>query len=379
MKMKTRINIIKYIFAFLSISVFSPFLFAVSQKKVLVMTIKNTARDPNYNYLEPSITDAIIEKLKENFVFENFEEKDWKLLAKNNFFFEDSYHTPTIGMQLGLLGNQDVVIGGGFTIENQKIITKVHILGMAEKKIIKQFNITGFADNRIWDSVAEIATTIAEAAKDVLPNEEEWSSVAIQGINQLGISVSLSPLAFPAGRSEPLPSLQSFSVNPNDFSILFGFSADYARMDVFLDNLAAWGSLSYLMSTQEFEAENHSPDISTVHATLDSFHLKGGFGYKAYTLRSFYVIPRLGAGFYVGSLVVDFSTLNVAPSSPAGDSDLSVIEGYVTGISADAGLILGYQFLPYLTAELKNEFSHIFLESSSFSNYFFSLGLAAKF
>lgn len=377
--MKKRITLTQIIFAFLWISMYSSTLFAVSQKRVLVMTFKNMSRDSNYNYLEPSITDAVIEKLKENFVFENFEEKEWKLLAKNNFFFEDSFHTPTIGMQLGLLGTQDIVIGGGFTIDNQKIITKVHILGMAEKKIIKQFDITGFADNRIWDSIAEIASTIAEAAKDVLPNEDEWSGIAIQGNNQIGISANISPLSFPAERTAPLPSLEPFSINPNDFPLLFRFSLDYMRMDVLLNDLTAWVSLSYLTSTREFEAENHSPDISTVHATLDAFHLSGGLGYRAYKFRSFYVIPRIGAGFYVGKLAVDFSTLNVAPSAPSGDTDLDLIDGYVSGISTEIALILGYQFLPYLTAELKNEYSYIFLDNHSYSNYFFSLGLAAKY
>jgi len=359
--------------------VFTQNSYSVTQKKVLIMDFKNISGNANYNYLEPSITEAVLNTLKKNFVFTAFPEKDWKLLAKNNFFFEDSFHTVTIGMQLGLLGKQDVVIGGGFEIRGNKIITKVHILGIAEKKIIKSFDITGYADNRIWDSVQAIADTIADVAKDVLPNDKEWSSISVAGRNQVTITADLSPLAFPSPRSTPLPSNQAFSVGPNDFPLMFRFSAEYMRLGILLDNLSVWGNFSFGMGKQAFEAENHDPTLSTIAGDITTFHPTIGLGYRVLTLGSFYLMPRIGAGFIISTITLDYTTLTNTPSAATGNTDMGVSKTTLTGFSTNFDIVIGYQLFQFLTLEFKPQYQHLFFNGYNNGNMFLSLNIGLKF
>lgn len=357
--------------------------FAVSERRVLIMDIKNTSGDENYAYLEPSITEAVIKTLKKTFVFTLFPEQDWKAVAKKNFFFEESFHTPSIGMQLGLLGRQDIVIGGGFTIKANKIIAKIHIIGMADKKVLKAFEVDGYADNRIWDSVQKIADTIANVAKDVLPNKEEWSSYSVQGRNQITLSANISPIPLPAARTEPLPSGTPFTISPNDFNLTLKFSLDYMRIGLFFDNFGLWGNFGYSMGTAHFPAAGHTPintTENTVTGKLQAFQLTAGIGYRVLSIQSFYVFPRIGAGIYTSTITLDFTTLNNAPSALTTNTDLTTVKGQMTGVTFNGQLILGYQLFEWLTAELLAEYQYIFFKDKSHSaNVFFALNLGAKF
>ncbi|MDH4263208.1 MAG: hypothetical protein OEV78_09220 [Spirochaetia bacterium] len=370
---------ILYIIIFIG---FSNAVYSISEPRVLVMDIKNVSGDPNYAYLEPSITEAVIKTLKKTFVFQEFSEKDWKALAKANFFFEDSFHTPTIGMQLGLLGRQDVVIGGGYTIQNNKIIAKIHILGMADKKILKAFEVEGYADNRIWDSVQKIADTIAATAKDVLPNKEEWSSLSIQGRNQITASAYISPFPFPAARKDPLPSGTSFNINPNDFGLTFKFSLDYMRIGLFFPNTAIWGNAAYSMANANFPAQGHTPinkTKNTVAGRLDALQFSAGIGYRVLTVKSFYLLPRIGAGFYTNWMMLDFTGLSNPAEAPSSTTDIKKISYSLSGITFHGQLIIGYQLFEWLTTEIMTEYEHIFFKNSFSSNIYFSLNIGAKF
>lgn len=366
-------------FLFLMIFLSAP-AYSITQRRVLIMDIKNVSGNPDYAYLEPSITEAIKKTLKKSFVFLDYPEKEWKALAKQNFFFEDSFNTATIGMQLGLLGRQDVVIGGGFTILGNRIITKIHILGMADRKILKEFEVRGYADSRIWDSVQNIADQVAKVAKDVLPNKNEWNSISVQGRNQISISAQIAPISIPAANTAPLPSLTTFYVFPNDFQLAVKFSVDYMRIGVFTNAFAFWGNLSYTMANQKFAAQGHSPNISTIGGHLDSFHAAGGVAYRVLQLQSFYLFPRIGFGFYYNVITLDFTTLNNAPSSASGSNTISKITSPFSGISLNADLIIGYQLFKWLTVETMISFEEVFLKApDKYSNLFFSLNLGVKF
>ena len=358
-------------------------LFAVSERRVLIMDIKNISGDANYAYLEPSITEAVIKTLKKTFVFILFEEKEWKALAKKNFFFEDSFHTPTIGMQMGLFGRQDIVIGGGYTIKGNKIIAKIHILGVGEKKVLKAFEVEGYADNRIWESVQLIADTIATTAKDVLPNKEEWSSYSVQGRNQITLSGNISPISMPAAIKDPLPSGTAFSISPNDFTLVYKFSFDYMRIGLLFDNFGLWGNFSYSMADAHFPASGHTPintTENTVTGKLTAYQAMVGIGYRLFNIKSFYVFPRIGGGFYFNDITLDFTTLNNVPSALTTNTDLTVVSGQMTGITANAQLILGYQLLEWMTAEFMTEYQHIFFNNEKYAaNVFFTINLGIKF
>ena len=82
-------------------------------------------------------------------------------------------------MNLGIIGNQDVVVAGGFRIiENNgkdiTIVTEIRILDIAKKKVIAEFIMKGPADDRLWNTVDAMTQKIADEMKSVLPNKNEW-------------------------------------------------------------------------------------------------------------------------------------------------------------------------------------------------------------
>lgn len=352
---------------------------AVARKKVLVMDFKNIEGDAAYDYLEPSITEAVTKELQERYVFELIPPTEWKALAKQNFFFADSFHTPTIGMQLGLLARQDVVIGGGFTIKDNTFITKVHIIGVAQKKILKQFEVTGYTDSRIWTSVKNLAETIAKTAADVLPNEEEWSTLSLAGKNQISLTTSLVPWQTPAAIAEPLPSGSNFSLGPSDFPLVFGAGLEYRYFGLIFPDTLIWGQAAWHSANTDLEASGHSPEISQVKASLTGYGGSLGAGYRFFNAGSFYLSAGLTGGYQLYQILIDFTTLNNLPGKPGSSEDLTKREDTISGPTAGARFTVGYQLFTFLTVEAQVWYRHMWTGDTSYGGLYNRLALGYKF
>ncbi|AFM11141.1 hypothetical protein [Turneriella parva] len=68
-------------------------LHAQSLKKVMILDFKNLDKNPDYTYLEDSITEAVRNDLKAKFDFREMQRGDWHKLAEKNLFLwpEDNY------------------------------------------------------------------------------------------------------------------------------------------------------------------------------------------------------------------------------------------------------------------------------------------------
>ncbi|RME91251.1 MAG: hypothetical protein D6767_05500 [Candidatus Hydrogenedentota bacterium] len=104
----------RYLLIFLLFFSFSDFLFSARIKRVLILDIKNIEENPNYNYLENSITDAIRNLLKKKFAFYEMPKEKWQSIAEENYVYPEDYYTRTSAMNVGLLTKQDIVIAGEF-------------------------------------------------------------------------------------------------------------------------------------------------------------------------------------------------------------------------------------------------------------------------
>jgi len=165
------------VFAVLYTAPWQQSLWAASLKKVLILDFKNLDKNPNYNYLETSITDAVRKNLQEKFAFNEMPQSKWQSLAKDNFFLwaEDNY-SRSVGLNLGVRAKQDIVVGGYYqAVRNAygRYIVRAHVfvLDVGKRKIVTEFSIDMPADATLFDSVEKLATRVVKEAKAVLPNK----------------------------------------------------------------------------------------------------------------------------------------------------------------------------------------------------------------
>jgi hypothetical protein len=138
-------------------------------KKVLILDIKNIEENPDYDYLEASITESVKDIFKERFAYEETSPYEWRKAADKHQIYPDDWFTATAVMYLGQILSQDMVIAGGFTVDQGKvgipsILTKVHILDISGKKVLQTITIALPADNNIFNGIKEIANHVAESA-----------------------------------------------------------------------------------------------------------------------------------------------------------------------------------------------------------------------
>lgn len=293
--------------------------------RVAVLDIKNLSGSKHQDYLEASITDAIKERLKEKFAFSAMSRERWLSIAKDSFFlFEEEYASKSFALGIGLMGRQDLVVGGSFTIEKQQIVTTVHLVNVAEKKIIKEFSVTGPSDARIFDSINKIADRVAEEAKTVLPNKEEWqktNSLAelrddeITRFNQLSALGGLMLLKQPAYFTGTLD--KTTPLSPNELKNHIVAAIDFQRFGL-LGGQQAAGWLLWLGGSIHLGRDSYSAPYTTATVAATGVYgtALGGVGYRYYFLRKLYLTPLTGGFLSIGSLQLNYSELEAKPKNP---------------------------------------------------------------
>lgn len=109
-----RVSMVVHFLLLLAVTGYAPLL-ADRMKRVIVLDFKNLDKNPDYQYLESSITDAVKTDLKAKFVFKEMPVEEWQKLAADNLFsWPDENYTKGFATNLGKAGRQDVVIGGSF-------------------------------------------------------------------------------------------------------------------------------------------------------------------------------------------------------------------------------------------------------------------------
>lgn len=331
---------------FLAVSLAASTAANAQASRVAIIDIKNLSGSTNYDYLESSITDAIKERLKEKFAFSAMSRERWISLAHESFFlFEKDYATKSFALGIGLMGRQDLVVGGSFTIEKQKIITTVHLISAKEKKVIKEFTVSGHADARIFDSVNTIADRVAEEARSVLPNKEEWQKAnafaelrddEITRFSQISGFGGIMALKVPAYFAGTLD--KTTPLSPNELKRHLVFQADYQRFGL-LGSQQATGWLLWVNGEMHFGSDNYAVPFtsSTARATGVYGTALAGVGYRRFLWRGLYATPLAGACLSVGSMTLDYSELEAKPKNPVTGKEeaLQSFSFFTPGIALD--------------------------------------------
>jgi hypothetical protein len=321
--MSTPGNIARVCFALVLVSTLARVEAAAS--RVAIIDIKNLSGSPNYDYLEASISDAIKERLKSKFAFSNMSRERWTAIAKDSFFlFEKEYATKSFALGIGLMGRQDLVVGGSFHIEQQKIITTVHLISPKEKRVIKEFTVSGPADARIFDSVNIIADRVAEEAKSVLPNKDEWeknNSLAdlrddeVSRFNQLSGFAGIALAKLPSYYTGTLD--KSTPLSPNELRSNLVFSADFQRFGL-LGAVQAAGPVLWVSGSLVAGKDNYAVPYTAQQARATGIYGTAivGAGYRWFLWKGLYATPLAGTFLSVGNLTLDYFDLDVKPKNP---------------------------------------------------------------
>lgn len=151
---------------------------AQTLKSVMTLDFINIEKKENFQYLEASLTDAVREKLKQNFAFKDITPDIYQPVADQNYIYRKDFYTETAATNLGLLAKGDIVIAGGFRIvetrKNTEIRISVLLIDTAKKKNIAEFTEKAPADASIFETVEKIATRITKEAATVLPSKEDF-------------------------------------------------------------------------------------------------------------------------------------------------------------------------------------------------------------
>lgn len=348
--------------------------------KVIILPFKNILKNPNFDYLEATITDSIREKLKTKFIFQEDLENKWKIISKKNFLYDNDCYTISYGMQLGLYAAQDVVINGGFIVmpgtKGQEVVsTTIRIISITEKKVISEIVVEVPTDNQIFKIIDEVADKAAKEAAKVLPNKDDFKQFSLaeepMGRNEISIIAGANLISVPAAFDKDFSS--STNLLSKDFKNAFEGRISYTRHDFLKPRV-----FLTVVGSGQFGSEKLkvAVDTKTINASLLGFSLSGDVGYR-FEIARFFVEPFAGGGFYMGSIKLDYSTLSVLPVDSSG-APKSSVNLNISSAFVEAGLHFGYQINRLLAAQLTAQYRQYFYIGASGGSGFAGGGLSFR-
>jgi hypothetical protein len=350
---------------------------AAALKKVLVLDFKNILKKAEFNYLEGSITDAVRSKLKQKFAFQEIDRTNWLAKAEENFIIEEDLYTYSAAMNLGIAAKQDVVIYGGYVVENKKngeqeLRARVRILDLGNKREISDFEIKNPIDASIFDAVEKIADRIVKEAAAVLPNKDDADRFKeeIQSYNQLSLRGQFAPVAIGANRT--VTSTGQFA--GTDFKNTAGFAFDMHHFGIWKEQLGVFGGGSVRISNDQF---SYSIDGSPAPSALLNFAAQAGLAWRQKINTKFYLQPFLGGGVQYDIMKFNFDSSTVAVTNTAGQS-VSAGEYKLFSPFVATGLRVGFFITAWLTAELGAHYAASFYSSAMGQSVYADLGVGFR-
>ncbi|MBV6494865.1 MAG: hypothetical protein LDLANPLL_02902 [Turneriella sp.] len=314
------------VFAVLYTAPWQQSLWAASLKKVLILDFKNLDKNPNYDYLETSITDAVRTNLQEKFAFNEMPQSKWQSLAKDNFFLwaEDNY-SRSVGLNLGVRAKQDIVVGGYYqAVRNAygRYIVRAHVfvLDVGKRKIVTEFSIDMPADATLFDSVEKLATRVVKEAKAVLPNKGDVDFSNIEedvGPHEIGILGGISPVSLPDAFTGDYAT--TTKLNNKDVPQTIGVYGSYRYHDLFLNRLTFDITGGAQFGSTNLQVAN---DVKKAKLSVTDYSIASHIGYRLEFWR-FGFMPLVGGGFSLASLTLDYSALSSLPVDTAGRAGIT--------------------------------------------------------
>lgn len=351
---------------------------AAQLKKVLVLDFKNILKKKELDYLESSITDAVRNKLKEKFAFQETPRENWQEIAKENFILEEDLYTYSAAINVGFAARQDIVIFGGYIAEKkgggQELITRVRILDLGKKKQIADFELRNPIDATIFDAVDKIAERIVKEAAAVLPSKEDaargrWKE-EIPTLNQLSLRGQFAPMAIAANQTVTANGQYAGT----DFKNVAVALVDFHHFGIFKEQLGIFAGGGVRMANNQFR---YMLDGSSVPVSLQSFIGQGGLAWRQKLGAKFYLQPFVGGGMQYDIMKFNYDSRAVAVSNALGQP-LNSREYTLLSPFSCAGLRFGYAINSWLLLETGAQYAFSFYRGSTGQSLFAEFGLGFR-
>lgn len=150
--------------------------------KLLILKINNYPSQAHVSYLEDSLTDALREKLRQNYVFKEIDPEEFQEYTKANLYKKEDFYTETVSIKLGVELGQNVVISGRYyTVKevkgNEVLHAHIKIFDMNQKKAIAYVEEKSPLTQDIFNAVDRIAEKVVKEAAQVLPDPITWKKM----------------------------------------------------------------------------------------------------------------------------------------------------------------------------------------------------------
>jgi len=355
---------------------------AARLKRVIVLEFKNLDKNPNFQYLEGSLTEAIKTDLKTQFKFKEMPPPEWeKAATDNNFSWPEENYTKGFAINLGRATNQEVVIGGYFQAVPSRVKGRGHIqvvrvnvfiLDIGGKKLISEFDEELPTDGRLFDSINKLAARVASESKSVLPSEQEMlkqgSVLEPASLNEAHVGGGANFVSVPAAFSDNFVS--GASLYPKDVPVSVQIEAGYSRHDFYKPRWVLRGVGSVQFGSTNFKV---SRDTKTIAASLLGFSTAAHAGYRFERSR-FYLMPFGGFGFFLGRMNLDYTTLTVLPTTTAG-AEKSNATANLSAPFVEAGAQVGVHINPVVSLAITLQYRQLIYIGSSAGQLYAGAGV----
>ncbi|MBN8220793.1 MAG: hypothetical protein J0L53_07700 [Spirochaetes bacterium] len=315
-------------------------LHAEALKKVLILDVINIDKNPNYDYLVSSITDAFTAKLKENFAYSETSKETWqKAAAAGDLPFEDESYTRTFALSLGLKMRQDIAISGGFRVavvnRQQVIKTTVFLIDVKNKRIIDTIEKSMPLTGDLFGKVDELAIALTEAAKKVLPGKDYFvKHEADFEVGHPTLRLTTETYFLPIFGARTFDEASSF-ISPSRMPLLFGGGL---RAQAQLWRKFEWYVQGMFYTS--FSALKSEQSGTRIPQTLLGGGVTGGVGYVVPLSKRLSFTPWLGGGFLLGQTTLQFSNYERQPVDSTG-ARVSSQSALFYGPTVNTGLTFG--------------------------------------
>ena len=327
--------------------------------RFLFIPVANATGNDAYDYISPSVTDDLRKKIKQQFAVRELDDKEWRKLARDNFFqYEDEYHTRTAALQIGIILQRDVVLSGCYRLKPSKrngldvLVFDIYLISVKDRKIISQVTFEAVADGSMFGRMEKLRDKIIVELAKILPNRSEADRVYYEDPvffkNQLLVSGGTTFAITPSSQ-DMIPAEGSFSFMPTDFPLVPNLSLQYRRLNVFYEGIIFSMDATSAFGTRDIYISDKSNRVS---AMVVSLYATPGIGYRFPLWKGFYLLPQAGAGGYYGYINVDMNISGKEVVDPVTGAKIESQAFEMYGLAGRFDLSAGYGITSNLALEI---------------------------
>lgn len=352
-------------------------------KRMLILDFRSIDHDPNFQYLEISLTESVRKYLHEKYEIVEPDMNDiLSQMRDASFIFSEDLHNKNVALQLGLLTGQDVVLSGGFRQKIKEhgtavISLEVFIIDVENRTLVKRIAGEMAVDSNLFTSIDKFSQRIVQEARAVLPNKGEYDFDQYTPVRMTQFTILTG-----YNLNSSLPVLRSNQNLQTGARLLPADLGGFiAGIEIRRDRLF---KVNRLVGYTRLDAQFINSSLPVTNESTESAArgyggtLEAGLGYQFFRFRRFFATALAGGGFNYTAFKIDFSGLKNQPIANGSRENLTQISGALYGPVASTGIRLGLQINRSLSWELGASYQLSFLSGSVSGNVIATMGVGLR-